>query len=240
MKKVLIISLALMLSLSVAEVASAQSTTGLKMQQLHQQQAATGKSMLQDNKASSSADKQNRANIMNVALTAINGTTLSVIKNAKTYTVTVDATTILKRRFGGPSTLTEFSVGNTLDVRGTYTDGTKTAVAATFIKNRSIMKRRGTFIGDVVSKDGNTIVIRSVHRGNQSITVDPTTKYVNRKQLSISLTDVVVGHRIRVKGMWDKSSNTITEVSQLKDFTLPLKASGSATISASPSATVTP
>ena len=37
----------------------------------------------------------------------------------------------------------------------------------------------------------------------------------------MSYTDVQVGHRVRVKGLWDNKLNKITEVTQVKDFTIP-------------------
>jgi hypothetical protein len=240
MKKLIIISLTLALSLSLVGGVSAQSRLNQLNRGTTRETMAPGKQNMSDKMASDSAVKELRSNLTNVLLTAINGTTLTVTKDAKTITVTTDATTKFRRHFGGLSTLTEFTVGNTLDVRGIYTDETKTTIAANQIRNRSVMRRRGTFIGDVVSISGSTIVIRSLNRGNQTVTVSATTKYVNRKQQVMTLTDVLVGHRIRVRGMWDKSNNTITQVTNLKDFTLPPKATGSAVPSSSPSAAMTP
>lgn len=196
----------------------------------------------QDNNknASNSAAKNNRANISNATLAAVNGTTLTVTKDSKTYTVTVSSDTKIRRHFGGAASLAELAVGNKLDVRGTFTDDAKISIAAKHIRDRSIMKFRGAFIGDVVSKTGTTIVLRSKHRGDQTVTVSTSTKYVNRKQDGITLNDIVVGHRVRVKGVWDKSNNTVTQVTQVKDFSLPPKASDSANQNSSASATVTP
>lgn len=192
-----------------------------------------------DKKASGSASKKDRAWIANAAITTINGTSMTVTKDGKTIAVTTTNETKLRRHYGGTATLTEFSVGNFVDVSGTWTDSTKTAIAATSLRNRSIMMRRGTFIGDVVSKTGNTIVIASKNRGNQTVTVTNTTKYISRTQTTLTLADVVVGHKIRVKGMWDKSNNTITQVSEVKDFTLPAKVSLTPTVTATLSATPT-
>lgn len=177
------------------------------------------------------AERKNRVTLTSFELVSISGTTLTVSKDGKTYTITTSAETKFRRNFGGQSSLSEFAVGNILDVRGEWTDETKTTIAARAIHNRSIMKRFGAFVGEITAKTGNTFTLKSVNRNDQTVTVTNTTKYVNRKMEAITLTDVVIGHRVRVKGMWDKSNNTITEVTQVKDYSLPLKTSPTPIIS---------
>jgi hypothetical protein len=246
MKNFFILALIFSLTLSLAgSVFAAPTTLELRQnvqnakQELQEVKQDT-KMMMKEMKASDSAEKKNHAKVMNAELTAINGTTLTITKDGKTLTVTTDTKTIFRRHYGGLASLTELSVGNMLDVLGTYTDDTKLTIAAKNIRDRSLMKFRGAFIGDVVSKTGNSFVLKSKHRGDQTVTVDAKTKYVDRKQQVITLNDVVVGHRVRVKGVWDKSNNTVTQITQVKDFSLPPKATESATPSSSPSAEVTP
>jgi hypothetical protein len=186
------------------------------------------KDLRQLNQASKSAQKKNKARINKATVTAITGTTLTITKDGKTYTVSTSAATKLRRHFGGASSLAEYAVNNVIDVHGQWSNVEKTAIAATSIRNRSVMKRRGTFHGSVVSKNGNNIVIASKNRGNQTATVTATTKYVARNQTPLTLNDIAVGHKIRIKGIWDKSNNTLTQVTQIKDFSLPPKATPSA------------
>jgi len=79
-------------------------------------------------------------------LTAISGTTLIVDREEKSYTVNTGTfdkcATQLRRRFWGKSELSEFSVGDVLNVMGYWTDDTKTAVNACYIRNISIQKSR--------------------------------------------------------------------------------------------------
>ena len=49
-----------------------------------------------------------------------------------------------------------------------------------------------------------------------------TAKFVERKETSITLSDLKIGDRVRVKGVWDKTLNKITEVTQIKDFSIPV------------------
>jgi len=231
-KKVIVFSLVVSIPLSVAASVSAQSQKNELKQTVRntkKELRQTVKDQRMELKASASAARKNRAIVVNADLTAMNGTTLTVTKKGKTYTVTTSAETKFRRHFGGASSLSEFSVGNKLDVRGQWTDQAKTTIAAQLIHNHSIMKRRGTFVGEILSINDSTFILKSVNRGNQTVTVNSSTKYVNRKMEVITLKDVAVGHRVRVKGMWDKSNNTITQVTQLKDYSLPPKASPSAT-----------
>jgi hypothetical protein len=186
-----------------------------------------------------------RANINNAKVTNISGSVLTVIdKDGKTITVNTDANSRLRRRFFGSSNISEISVNDILNIFGKWTDDTHTIVQAQQIRDLSIQKRFGVFVGDVTAINGNTITLKSINRGTQAVTVSSTTKFIDRKEKTIVQTDVVVGHRIRVKGMWNNASNTITEVKQLKDFSLPIKIAVSPTsivvVSPTPTGVVTP
>lgn len=169
------------------------------------------------------ANKRTRAAILNATILSKNGTTLTVTKDGKTYTVGTDAKTQLRRRFWGKSTLDEMQMGDSVNVHGKWTDDSQTTVQAVLIRDLSIQKRFGTFFGTVNSVTGGSFVIETVEKGNQLVTVVPATKIVNRKGETISQSDVSAGHRIRVKGLWDSKTNTITEVTHVKDFNLPAK-----------------
>jgi len=168
-----------------------------------------------------------RAALGKVSLTAISGSTLTVSKDGKTYSVQTGTfekcTTKFVRRFSGNSTLSELTVGDTLEVVGRWADETKTTAQACVVRNLSIQKKRGTFVGDVVSVSDTGFVMTTVSeaRENQTVTISTSTKLVNRKEVAISLADVKVGHRVRVKGLWNRTNNTITETTHVKDYNLP-------------------
>lgn len=139
--------------------------------------------------------------------------------DGKTYQVNVTGDAKLVRRFGGNSTLSEFAVGNTVHVFGKFTNDEKTALDAKLIRNASVQKRWGAFFGEVTAKNSDNFVIKSINRGNQTVYFTGA-KFVNVSEKEIGYADVAVGHRVRVKGVWDNSTNTITEVSHVKDFSL--------------------
>jgi hypothetical protein len=156
-------------------------------------------------------------------LQSIDGTTLMVIKDNVTYKILTDDKTQLRRKFWGKSEISEFSSGDLLNVIGTWTDDTKTSVQAIMIKDTSIQMRHGVFFGTITSKTDNSFVMQTIARGNQSVTIAIDTKYLNRKQETINFSDISVGHKVRVRGLWNSLNSTITEVTQIKDFSLPVQ-----------------
>lgn len=164
-----------------------------------------------------------RAAIINGTLSARNGTILTVTNEGKTYTVLTDGKTQLRRRFWGKATLDEMQIGDKLNVYGKWTDNTQAVIQARLIRDLSIQKRHGVFIGIVQSLTSNGWTMTTVNRGTQTVTVTGTTKFINRKQEPLTKNDIAVGHRVRVKGLWNRANNTITEVTQVKDYSLPPK-----------------
>ncbi|EKD22770.1 MAG: hypothetical protein ACD_83C00276G0002 [uncultured bacterium] len=111
---------------------------------------------------------------------------------------------------------------------GKWEDDAKTTVDATLVRNLSIQKRHGVFFGEIKSKTDIGFTLESIKRGMQTVTVSDTTKYINRKGEAISFGDIAVGQRVRVRGLWDSIHATITEVTEIKDFSLPPHATPSA------------
>lgn len=177
-----------------------------------------------------------RAAIGSGTITAKSDTTLTVEKDGKSYLVNISDKTQIRRRFWGKSDLSEFSVGNVVNVVGVWTDDTHTAINATLVRNISIQKRFGVFFGEVKSLVANGWVMstKSGNRADQTVTVTSDTKFENRNGETITKADVAVGHKVRVRGLWDKTLNTVTEVTQVKDFSLPVQVEVSATVTPTP------
>ncbi len=177
-----------------------------------------------------------RAAIGSGTITAKTDTTLTVEKDGKSYLVNLGDKTQIRRRFWGKSDLSEFSVGNVVNVIGLWTDDTHTAINATLVRNVSIQKRFGVFFGDVKSlvTNGWVMSTKSGNRADQTVTVTSDTKFENRNGETITKADVVVGHKVRVRGLWDKTLNTVTEVTQVKDFSLPVQVEVKATVTPTP------
>lgn len=163
-------------------------------------------------------------------VTANSGTTLTITKGEITYTVNTDDKTNFKRKFGGKGQLSEISVNDMVNVLGKWQNEEKTQILATHIRDLSIQKRHATFFGTVKSKDDGTLILTTLKRGDQTVTIDSSsTKLVNRKMEEIKMTDIQIGHRIRVKGIWDLTKKVVSEVTQIKDFSIPIQPSPTAT-----------
>lgn len=141
-------------------------------------------------------------------------------QDGKVYQVNITEKTQLRRRFWGKADLSEFSVGDEVNVIGRYTNEEKTIIDAILIRNLSIQKRWGVFFGKVTSKGADNFVVETVKRGTITVYFG-SAKFINRREEVISYNDVQIGHRVRVKGVWDKNLSKIIEVEEVKDFSLP-------------------
>ena len=164
-----------------------------------------------------------QAVIAAATLAGKDGATLTVTKEGKTYTVITDGKTKFRRKFWGKGELAEMTVGDSLNLIGKWTNEEKSSLYAILVRDTSLQKRNGVFIGTVESVSGNNLVIQTINRDKQTATVTDATKYLNRKEQKITLSAVKSGHRIRVRGLWNNQNNTITEVKEIKDFSLPEK-----------------
>jgi len=142
-------------------------------------------------------------------------------KDGKVYRVNISEKTQLRRRFWGKSSLKEFAVGDEVNVIGRFLDEEKTIIDAVLIRNHSIQRRWGVFFGKVLLNEGNVLTIETINRGELKVYVGNTVKLVNRRGETIGLGDIQVGHRIRVKGVWDRDLKEIRETEEIKDFSLP-------------------
>lgn len=169
-----------------------------------------------------------RAWLNDATVAKVEGTTITVAKDNAVYTVLTDAGTIFRRRFGGKSSLAEISPNDKLDILGKWNNEEKTEIKASRIRNHSIQKRFAVFFGEVKSINGETVIVSTARRGDQTIVADDSTRIFNRKMETIEISDIKIGHLIRIKGTWDSVSKIVTEVIQIKDFTIPLIEQGPA------------
>lgn len=155
--------------------------------------------------------------IINAKITEINGGVLKLEKDGKTYTIQTSDKTVLKRRFWGKSSLSEFSVGDMVNVTGQWTNEEKTEMNAVWIRNLSIQKRFTVFWGTVKVLNSDNFVFESEKRGEQTVFFDSNTKWFKRGEKTASYSDLKVGDKVKVKGDWDSALNKITNVTYVKD-----------------------
>jgi len=162
-----------------------------------------------------------RAELTGVKVLAKDSTSITVDNSGTSVKIDIQSNTHFRRKFWGSSDINEISVGDAVDVVGRWTSELKTEIKAVLIRDLSIQKRNGTFFGTVKSITDTGFVMTTIQRGEETVTLDSSTKLINRKQLAITASDIQVGQTIRVRGMWDSTSFTITEVTEVKDFSIP-------------------
>jgi len=152
-------------------------------------------------------------------ITEIGGNYIKVSdnKDGKIYQVNITERTQLRRHFWGKSSLSEFSVGDEVNVIGRYTDETKSTIEAVLIRNKSIQKRWGVFFGEVTAKNSDNFVIKTINRGDLTVYFG-SAKFVDNSGNQSSYDALSVGSRVRVKGVWDKDLKKISEVDEVKIF----------------------
>ena len=160
--------------------------------------------------------------ILSGKITEVGDGFIVIEKEGKSIKVVISEGTKLRRRFWGKSSFSEFSKGDLVNVIGVWTNEQKTQIQARLIRNLTLQKRFGVVFGKVKAKTENTIVIETEKKGELSVTFSSETKMVNRKMEAITIADIHIGNRIRVKGLWDNQTKTITEVTQIKSFSVPL------------------
>lgn len=170
-----------------------------------------------------------RGELDNVKVTAKDSTSITVDNGGVSVKVDIASNTHFRRKFWGTSDINEISVSDSVNVIGKWVNEGKTEINAVLIRDLSIQKRQGTFFGTVKTITDTGFVMTTIQRGDETVTLDSTSKLINRKDQTIASSDIQVGHRIRVRGLWDSSNFTITEVAEVKDFSLPPFATPTAT-----------
>lgn len=134
-------------------------------------------------------------------------TTITVTAGGITYTVNVTTKTRIVRKFMGASSLEEIGVGDIVVVRGRFTDAT---IDANLIRDLSIQRKGGAFVGSVKSIDttNSSFVLTTTARGDQTVTTSAATVFLKGKD-KVTFGDIQVGNNILVIGLWRKSARTI-------------------------------
>jgi len=140
-------------------------------------------------------------------VTAINGTTLTVVTKAKpggtatTYTVNAANATVMKG--GQTSTPSSFVVGDTVIIQGTISGTTITATVIKDGKAKPEQQIQGNgqpvIAGNVTAVSGNTITV-SANNGSVVYTVDAMNAEVHANGAIGTISNIAVGDSVVVQG----------------------------------------
>lgn len=168
-----------------------------------------------------------RGVLINVVVTGLNGTTINAMKDGKAYTIDASSARI-RARFWGTLTLADIQVNDHLNVWGSWVDQARTSIKARLIRDLSDQRRAGTFFGTIAQVGSNTFVLKTFKRGDQNVSY-VSGQIVDRRNKVIPFSDLKVGDRVRVRGLWDRTNTNITvdtskrRNSQVKDFSIPAR-----------------
>jgi hypothetical protein len=138
--------------------------------------------------------------------------------DGKTYTIITSEKTKFVRKFGGKSDFSELKVDDNINVFGKFTNEDKDIVDAKLIRDLSIQKRWGVFFGEIASIGSGSFVMKTIQRGDLKVFYNNDTKLLNHKKEVIDKSNLIVGMRVRVKGVWDKTSNEVRETEEIRVF----------------------
>lgn len=159
----------------------------------------------------------------------ISGNTLTVKHGSKSYTVSISSSVKLYRRFGAKAIISEFAVGDKVNVVGTWTDDGQTQINATYIRDVSIQKRNANFRGTVVSKGTDSFVLdprtNAKKRGeNKTVTLASNVVIKGLGNKALTFADIQVGDKVVVLGgIWNRQENQLFDVTKVIDSSQPKK-----------------
>jgi hypothetical protein len=159
----------------------------------------------------------------------ISGSVITVSTDKGDANVAVTESTVLKRKFGADSALSEFAVNDELAIVGKQKNaGTDSEIEARYIRNLSIQRRNTVFNGTVTSLNAgdSSFVVKTAGRGDQTAYAGKDT-VITDKNTPIEFADLKTGDRVIVKGeLWDRAN---TKIDAKRIIRLPAKPSPSAT-----------
>jgi hypothetical protein len=103
-------------------------------------------------------------------------------------------------------TLADLAVGDFVSVQGTKTD---TTIAATKVFVIPVGIHKAEAKGTVTAVNGNTITMLTKKGFTATVNTDANTKFIGEHHTPMTLTDVIVGSKLKVEGIWDTLVNTI-------------------------------
>ncbi|MFA4890115.1 MAG: DUF5666 domain-containing protein [Candidatus Paceibacterota bacterium] len=138
-------------------------------------------------------------------VTSVGTDTLGVSVFSYAYTIDTKGAKIV-RQFWGTSNVTEFSVGDVVNVAGSLDASNNFLVHAKTVRNVSIQAKHGVFKGTVesVNASSSSFVLKTEERGNQTVNVTADTK-ITKGTTTAAFADIQVGTKLLVRGIWNKA-----------------------------------
>jgi hypothetical protein len=132
------------------------------------------------------------------------------LKNGQTWTVNVDATTTLYRKYLGKATIEEILVGDKIEARGMAMVGN--LLLAKTVRDTSISIKYSDYKGTVKTIDATaqTFVLRvnSKKNGDITVTTSSSTKYYDGTTAK-AFADIAVGDKLKILGTYTSATKIL-------------------------------
>lgn len=154
----------------------------------------------------------------------VSGNTLVVTdkKDNKDFNVVVDEKTKLIGKSLGKILINDIKVGHKVVIEGKIENGDSSTIKAKSVIDLSLEIRSGQFRGVVSEVNSDSLVMKV--RGGKSIKVMlGSAELTDRTGKWVGITQVIVGDVIKVKGLYNGDENILTNVTSIKDSSLPRK-----------------
>jgi hypothetical protein len=146
------------------------------------------------------------------SITALSGNQIIfAATSAATYAADTGSAQLLRKN-GAAMQLSEFIVGDKIQVTGTLWGDN--SIGATTIRDLSLYTHTGTYSGKIsaINTADNSFTMNSKTYGSQTIHTNNFTSY-SKNGSSATFKDLILGMTASVKGMWDRSKLNITATS---------------------------
>lgn len=146
------------------------------------------------------------------------GTITAEGRNGTTWTIETDADTRFIARGEKNGDVEAIDIGAWVAFKGNVTasddDGNeKTVDASTVLYSNAKVEKSRKVVGTIESIDAGdkTITVDTKHRGEVEVEIDGDT-VITEDGEAVSFSDLVVGAKVKVKGMWDAALEVMTAV----------------------------
>ena len=142
-------------------------------------------------------------------ITGILGTQLQFATASGAYFSVQTQNITLMRRYGAPMQASEFMTGDKIQVTGSARPDN--SIAASLVRDMSLYAHNSTFTGKIISLSPlcSYLIIDSRQWGTQTIHTNTYTVF-KKNSVSATITDLIAGMTVMVKGAWERTSKDIT------------------------------
>ncbi len=143
-------------------------------------------------------------------LKSISADSLVVSSWGGDWTILMSSTTKLLRRFDGKASLSEFAVGDAVQVKGKVSTTSMWAVNARAVQDNSIQTRNASFSGTISNLNTSTwaFMLTTQKRGVLQVTVNADAK-IKIGDSTGSVNDLMNGLMVSVSGVWNTQQSML-------------------------------